>query len=99
MSNTAKLGEDNPKYSACFDFVMFNVTEKGPVCRQKLVLLYLCMLLLAESYAPEPNSGPRPPKFPCGVCHKAVKWSTSGVQCDSCKIWYHQDCMGMSDNT
>jgi len=71
--------------------------QKGPVCRERLVLLYLCMLLLQESYAPEPNPGPRPPKFPCGVCQKAVKWTTPGVQCDSCKLWYHQDCMGMCD--
>ena len=52
--------------------------KKGPVCREKLVLLYLCMLLLAESYAPEPNPGPRQPKFPCSVCEKAVKWTTPG---------------------
>ena len=72
--------------------------KKGPVCREKLVLVYLCALLLAESYAPESNPGPRPPKFPCGICQKAVKWSTPGVQCDSCKLWYQQDCMGMGDH-
>ena len=33
--------------------------RKGPICREKLVLLYFCMLLLAGSYAPEPNPGPR----------------------------------------
>ena len=32
--------------------------------RQKLVLLYLCSILLAQSYAPEPNPGPPPVKFP-----------------------------------
>ena len=26
-----------------------------------------------------------------------MKWITPWVHCDSCKIWYHQDCMGMSD--
>ncbi|KAH3863073.1 hypothetical protein DPMN_026051 [Dreissena polymorpha] len=46
--------------------------KKGPVCREKLVLLYLCVLLLA-------NPGPRPPKFPCGICQLAVKWTTPGV--------------------
>ena len=60
--------------------------------------MYLCALLLAESYAPESNPGQRPPKFPCGICQKAVKWSTPGVQCDSCKLWYHQDCIGMGDH-
>ena len=48
----------------------------GPVCRRKQVLLYLCSLLLTLSYGPEPNPGPRPIKFPCAVCNKAVKWST-----------------------
>ena len=69
----------------------------GPVCRHKLVLLYLCSILLTQSYAPEPNPGPRPVKFPCAVCHKAVKWTTPGVCCDSCEVWYHQECMGMPD--
>ena len=69
----------------------------GPVCRRKLVLLYLCSILLAQSYAPEPYPGPRPVKFPCAICLKAVKWSTPGVCCDSCDAWYHQDCMGMPD--
>ena len=32
-------------------------------------------LLLAQSYAPEPNPGPRPVKFPCAICEKAVKWT------------------------
>ena len=69
----------------------------GPVCRNKLVLLYHCSILLTQSYAPEPNPGPRPIKFPCAICHKAVKWTTPGVCCDSCDVWYHQECMGMPD--
>ena len=58
--------------------------QKGPVCRDKAVLLYLCSLLLAQSYAPEPNPGPRPVKFPCVICEKAVRWNTPGVCCDHC---------------
>ena len=69
----------------------------GPVCRNKLVLLYLCSILLTQSYAPEPNPGPRPIKFPCAICHKAVIWTTQGVCCDSCDVWYHQEFMGMPD--
>ena len=71
--------------------------SNGPVCRHKLVLLYLCSILNAQSYAPEPNPGPRPVKFPCAICHKAVEWTTPGVCCDSCEVWYHQECMGMPD--
>jgi hypothetical protein len=69
----------------------------GRICRKKQVLLYLCSLLLTLSYAPEPNPGPRPMKFPCAVCNKAVKWSTPGGCCDSCDVWVHQECMGMPD--
>ena len=86
---------------ACTQFVasMLNThgKRKGPVCRNKLVLIYLCSLLLAESYAPEPNPGPRPCKYPCGYCSKAVKWTTPGICCDTCDIWYHQECLGMKD--
>ena len=62
----------------------------------KQVLLYLCAILLSNSYAPEPNPGPRAPKYPCGSCNKAVTWKTAGVCCDSCSIWYHKDCLGMN---
>ena len=68
---------------------------QGPVCRNRLVLLYLCSLLLAEFYVPQTKPGPRTIKFPCGVCNKACKWTTPCVCCDSCKVWYHQECMGM----
>ena len=89
-----------PTLSLNFFFTMRTsmTKQKGPVCRNRLVLLYLCSLLLAQSYAPEPNPGPRPIRFPCGVCNKAVRWGTPGVCCDSCDVWYHQNCMCMSDN-
>ena len=80
---------------------MVNLISNGwrkcqdPVHRSKSVLLYLCILLLAESYAPEPNPGPRTPKFPCGICSKACKWTTPCVCCDSCDIWFHQECLNM----
>jgi hypothetical protein len=66
-------------------------------CRRKQVLLYLCAVLLQKSYAPEPNPGPRQVKYPCGICTKAVKWTTPDMCCDNCDVWYHQQCMGMSD--
>ena len=71
--------------------------QLGPVCRNKSVLLYLCSLLLAQSYAPEPNPGPRPVKFHCVICERAVRSNTRGVCCDSCDRWYQQECMGMPE--
>jgi hypothetical protein len=61
-----------------------------------LVLLYFCAILLANSYAPEPNPGHRTLRCPCGSCNKAVTWKTAGVCCDSCDTWHHKDCIGMS---
>ena len=69
----------------------------GPVFRDKLVLNYLCSLLIVDSYAPEPNPDPSPCKYPCGYCHKAVRWITPGVCCDTCSTWYHQKCYDMKD--
>ena len=89
-----------PELSICTQFIgtlRCSRAANGPVCRRKLVLLYLCSILLAQSYAPEPNPGPRPIKFPCAIYQKAVKWTTPRICCDSCDVWYHQECMGMSD--
>ena len=52
-------------------------------------------LLLILSGDIEQNPGPRPLKYPCGICHKACKWTTPCVRCDTCKVYYHQDCMAM----
>ncbi len=63
--------------------------------KQIHVLLYLAALLLAQSYAPEPNPGPRTPKYPCMECNKAVRGGQHAVCCDSCDRWVHTECMGM----
>ena len=57
------------------------------------------VLLLLLSGDIQLNPGPRPPKFPCGICSKAVKWDykSPSVCCDYCNIWYHQECMKMPD--
>jgi hypothetical protein len=60
------------------------------------VLAYLTLAILNTSWDCELNPGPRPLKYPCGICHKAVKWTTPGVCCDSCNKWYHKSCMGMN---
>ena len=42
------------------------------------------------------NPGPRPPKFPCGICKKACTNKTPAVACDRCNIWFHTKCMAMN---
>ncbi|XP_071171114.1 uncharacterized protein [Mytilus edulis] len=73
--------------------LMLNIQAKKSLIKyDKLVLMYLCSLLLTNSYAPEPNPGPRTPKYPCGTCTRAVTWKTEAVCCDSCRQWYHINC-------
>ena len=43
----------------------------------------------------ELNPGPRPPKYPCDSCGKAVKNNQNGIQCDKCSTWHHIECQGM----
>ena len=59
--------------------------------------LYICLLLFMHDI--ELNPGPRSPKFPCGICHKAVTSNQCGVACDTCNIWHHTTCTHMSTNT
>jgi hypothetical protein len=46
-----------------------HIKKNKTIKHERLVLTYLCSLLLANSYAPEPNPGP--PKYPCGACNEA----------------------------
>ena len=59
QSQLPVLVRDGPQLSLTSHFILsmrvIRNKPQGPVCRNKLVLLYLCNLLLAESYAPEPN--------------------------------------------
>ena len=56
----------------------------------------LLNLLILLSGDVSPNPGPRAPKYPCGVCCKAVNWGQDAVKCDECDAWYHVPCMNMN---
>ena len=36
------------------------------------------------------------PKFPCGVCYKAVAKNYNAVCCDSCNLWVHIKCNNLT---
>ena len=55
--------------------------------------LYISLLLIMHDI--EVNPGLHSPKFPCGICHKAVTSSQCGVACDTCDTWHHTNCMNM----
>ena len=64
------------------------------------VLQYLSVLLIIQAGDIELNPGPagvRICKFPCGMCHKAVRCDhrRPAICCDNCSIWYHKDCMNI----
>ncbi|VDI40583.1 Hypothetical predicted protein [Mytilus galloprovincialis] len=87
------LSSQEPSKSNISSLNMLNIQAKKSLIKyDKLVLMYLCSLLLTNSYAPEPNPGPRTPKYPCGTCTCAVTWKTEAVCCDSCGQWYHINC-------
>lgn len=46
----------------------------------------------------ELNPGPRTPKYPCQICHRAITWGQKGVSCDDCNLWYHAELMHMSSH-
>ena len=70
-------------------------TPKG---NARYMFLLLC---ISNDIHPHPGPPRRGPKYPCGVCHKAVRWSRTrkAVACDTCDVWYHTDCMGMGSAT
>ena len=66
----------------------------------KLTHLYIFVLLISNSWDTETNPGPESlidnSHFPCGLCDVSVGWENQGIGCDTCNIWYHIECQGMS---
>ena len=79
--------------------------------KQRSVKLYLTIVLLLNSYAPEPNPGPNSTPSSttlpensepeehcsCGECDLSVTWWQRGVQCDTCGHWFHASCQSITD--
>ena len=65
---------------------------------KRLIALYIIILLLTQCHLPEPNPGPKAPKYPCGLCQKAVKTIDQAVMCDKCDTWFHINCESVSED-
>ena len=74
-SGFIKVDLNSSNFSICAQFIstLRTFNPKQRCCHDKLVLLFSCSLFLANSDAPGPNPGPRPVKFPCVICDKAVR--------------------------
>ena len=59
----------------------------------------LLLFLISLSGDIETNPGPRTPKYPCGMCNKAVKANQPAICCDSCDQWIHTSCSGVSNDS
>ena len=45
----------------------------------------------------ESNPGPRTPRYPCGVCTRAVRdIGQRALACDECDKWCHMSCLSMN---
>ena len=55
----------------------------------------MSFIILTLASDVELNPGPRTPKYPCQICHRAVTWGQKGVSCDDCDLWHHAECMHM----
>lgn len=56
------------------------------------LVLHLLLILCGDI---ELNPGPGTPRFPCGICSKAVKNNDPAVCCDACNNWIHNKCCGL----
>ena len=66
----------------------------------RLTHFYIFVILCGNSCDIETNPGPDSTNgtshYHCGVCEESVGWEDRWICCDTCNIWYHIDCQGMS---
>jgi hypothetical protein len=71
-------------------------------CNKKTFLVYITLLLLANSNDVQLNPGPPlndSTVYPCGTCDQPVTWDHRAVVCDTCDQWYHLNCQDVHSRT
>ena len=67
---------------------------RKPCCRSLCLLQPYIPALIYLANDVEKNPGPHP-KYPCGICNKAVTWTKPAIACDICNCWFHKRCLNM----
>ena len=78
------------------------ILRNRPTANNSLTKLYICSLLLLNACDTETNPGPgadHSTVYPCGACDMPVTWAQQAVACETCSVWYHIDCQGISSQT
>ena len=78
------------------------ILRNRPTANNSLAKLYICSLLLPNACDTETNSGPgadHSTVYPCGACDMPVTRAQQAVACETCSVWYHIDCQGISSQT
>ena len=64
-----------------------------PICIQSRTHRFILLLMSGI----ESNPGPRTPRYPCGVCTRAVRdIGQRALACDECAKWCHMSCLSMN---
>ena len=79
------------------DFIRSCVPSTRPLRSSSSSRLVISLWLLLSGDV-ESNPGPRKPRFPCGMCSRAVKNTDPAVCCDHCDMWIHNKCSGLSSH-
>ena len=78
------------------------ILRNRPTANNSLTKLYICSLLLLNACDTDTNPGPgadHSTVYPCGACDMPVTWAQQAVACETCSVWYHIDCQGISSQT
>ena len=70
--------------------------KSSPKLSSKMTSNQMIFFILLIAGDIQTNPGPSAAVYPCGYCELPVTWSTAGICCDQCDMWYHKSCLGMT---